>query len=60
MTYTDAQLRDVAKIHARAWKSDPFAYRRILHLMRKGLEDAKEVAADAIRMLNANGDTWTL
>ena len=60
MKYTDTQLHDVAKIHARAWKSDPFAYKRILQLMRNGYEDAKEVAADALRMLNERGEKWAL
>ena len=43
---------DVAREHAEANPTDPYAYRRMLLHLDKGYEDADAVLADALRAIN--------
>lgn len=56
----DSKTRYAADIHAVAWKSDPFARKRILHDMRHGHILASDVIEDAERLLTARGQAQSM
>lgn len=57
------ECREAAALYARAWKSDPFAYGRILNSIALGYEDKEEpfsgprlVRAEAEKIMQARGE----
>lgn len=44
-----------ARLHAEANRTDPFAGRRMLMYLQRGIDSANEVAAEALRKINARG-----
>jgi len=51
--YARSDVHDAAKLHAQANDSDPFAYARAAHYLRRGLALPSEVASDARARLAA-------
>lgn len=49
-------LHQAAIIHAYAWKSDPFAYQRAMHSMRRGDILQSDLLEDAFNLLHARSN----
>ena len=60
MGYNKAQLEAIARVHAQANKSDPFAYGRILNIMKRGLDDPKEILNEAMNIIRSHGEKWSM
>lgn len=60
MRYNLEQLKAVARVHAQANKSDPFAYGRILNIMKRGLDEPEEVLKEAMNIVKSHGEKWIM